>query len=135
MKASHIVLDEVHERNLQTDFLLIVVRDLLSQRCVCVSVCEDVCMKMLNYVYTCVCDVRMYVSVCACIILCSCTCMCVCVPMMITPFSPYHHTLPLPHHTLPLPPHPSITPCRPDVKVILMSATLNAEMFSSYFGE
>ena len=53
--VSHIVLDEIHERNLQSDVLMTVVKDLLSYR--------------------------------------------------------------------------------PDLKVILMSATLNAEKFSEYFGE
>lgn len=53
--VSHIVLDEIHERNLQSDVLMTVIKDLLN--------------------------------------------------------------------------------CRPDLKVILMSATLNAEKFSEYFGE
>lgn len=53
--ASHLILDEVHERNLQTDFLITIVKDLTTHR--------------------------------------------------------------------------------PDLKIILMSATLNAEAFSKYFGK
>lgn len=53
--VSHVVLDEIHERNLHSDVLMAIVKDLLI--------------------------------------------------------------------------------CRPDLKVILMSATLNAEKFSQYFGE
>lgn len=32
-------------------------------------------------------------------------------------------------------PKPVICVCRPDLKLILMSATLNSEMFSAYFGK
>ena len=79
-KATHIILDEVHERDLQTDFLLIIVKDLLIRR--------------YNLIF-----LSVYI-----VLLRSC------VPMLLSSI-------------------------RPDVKVILMSATLNADMFSAYFGE
>ena len=67
--CSHLILDEVHERNNITDFLAIIVRDLLPKR-----------------------------SLSVLLLLC------------VTVVFP-----------------------RPDLKVILMSATINAELFSKYF--
>ena len=32
LRASHIILDEVHERNIHTDFVLIILRELLAER-------------------------------------------------------------------------------------------------------
>ena len=72
--CSHIVLDEVHERDVLIDFLMIIIRDILPKRFVLCSV--DSCASSS------------------------------------TPFV-----------------------CRPDLKLIIMSATLHAELLSQYFCE
>ena len=70
--CSHIVLDEVHERDVLIDFLMIIIRDLLPKRFLLCSM--DSCVS-----------------------------------------SPTHFI------------------CRPDLKLIIMSATLHAELLSQYF--
>lgn len=72
--VSHLILDEVHERNNITDFLSIIVKDIIPK-------------KYILYI--------LYI-------------------IMICIYTGY---------------------IRPDLKVILMSATINAELFSSYFSE
>ena len=85
-EVTHVIMDEVHERNLSSDFLAIIMRDLLQRRFVHCILCTS--WILLGY-----CEYTSWILL----------------------------------YTLCI--------CRPDLKLILMSATLNAELFSSYFSK
>ena len=110
-------MDEVHERNISSDFLIVIMKDLLIRRFVCIPAVKGQGQGHLH--------VNLYVCKRALIVFSICECSNIlqgqrkyyCCHCFLKVTMSYFHI------------------CRPDLKLILMSATINAEMFSAYFGK
>ena len=112
-QCSHLILDEIHERDLTSDFLIIVVKELLSRR---LAFRSRSMIKFLIIFFFFVCKVP---------------------GLSFTLFGAQGKKSIMNFVISPPPPPPLSLSLfhRPDLKVVLMSATLNADLFSSYFGE